>query len=68
MNAFIVFVKFFDWIVAIWVRLVRFIEENGRPTVLEGGSNYKNEIYNSLKKKFDPGGPESPWGSGFVPS
>ena len=43
---FIVFVKFFGWIVAMWVRLARFIKEKGGPTVLEGGSNYKNEIYN----------------------
>ena len=27
MNIFIVFVKFFGWIVVIWVRLVRFILE-----------------------------------------
>ena len=28
MNDFIVFVKFLDWIVVIWVRLARLIEEN----------------------------------------
>ena len=27
-NVFIIFVKFLDWIVAIWVKLVRLIEEN----------------------------------------
>ena len=27
MNDFIVFIKFFDWKVAIWVKLVRLIKE-----------------------------------------
>ena len=48
MNVFIVFVKFLGWIVIIWVRLGRFIEKKG-PKVLEGGPNYKNEIYNNYK-------------------
>ena len=46
MNVFIVFVKLFDWIVAILVRLTRLIEEK-EPKDLEGGPNYKNEIYNN---------------------
>ena len=56
MNVFIVFVKFLDLIVAIWVRLARLIGMKGAK-VLEG-ANYKNEIYNNSKKKknLDPGG------------
>ena len=65
---FIVFVKFFGWIVAMWVRLARFIEEKGGLQFRKGGSNYKNKIYNGKKKKLDPGGLESPWAPyGFVP-
>ena len=33
MNIFIVFVKFLDWIVAIWVRLVKLIEEKEGLTI-----------------------------------
>ena len=29
MNVFIVFVKFLDWIVAIWLRLAKLIKEKG---------------------------------------
>ena len=29
MNVFIIFVKFLDWIVSIWMKLVRLIEEKG---------------------------------------
>ena len=36
MNVFIVFVKFLGWIVAIWVKLAKLIEEKG-PKVLKGG-------------------------------
>ena len=46
MNIFIVFVKLLGWIVAIWMRLARLIEEKGSK-VLEGRPNYKNEIYNN---------------------
>jgi len=57
-NAFIVFVKFLGWIVAIWVRLARLIEENGYLRFWKG-PNYKNKIYNNYKKNLDPGGPGS---------
>ena len=33
MNIFTVFVKFLDWIVAIWVRLVKLIGEKEDPTI-----------------------------------
>ena len=33
MNIFTVFVKFLDWIVAIWVRLVKLIGEKKGPTI-----------------------------------
>ena len=29
MNVFIIFVKFLDWIVAIWLRLAKLIKEKG---------------------------------------
>ena len=48
MNVFIVFVKFFGWIVVIWVRLIRSIEKKW-PKELEG-SQLQNEIYNNCKK------------------
>ena len=42
---------FLSWIVAIWVRLTKFIEEK-EPKVLEvRGSNNKNEIYNNYNNK-----------------
>ena len=44
MNAFIVFVKFFDWIVAIWAKLVRLIEEK-KSLRFWKGPNYKSKIY-----------------------
>ena len=40
-NIFIVFVKFLGWIVAIWMKLVRLIEEKGDLRFWKG-SNYKN--------------------------
>ena len=33
MNIFIIFVKFLDWIVAIWVKLVKLIIEKEGPTI-----------------------------------
>ena len=65
---------FLSWIVAIWVRLTKFIEEK-EPKVLEvRGSNNKNEIYNNYnnkkikKKKLDSGEPRLFWlPPGFVP-
>ena len=33
MNVFNVFVKFLDWIVAIWVKLVKLIGEKKGPTI-----------------------------------
>ena len=59
MNVFIVFVKFLSWIVAIWVILIRLIEEKGSK-VLKGGSTTKmiyiitinkNKNKNKNKKK-----------------
>ena len=49
MNVFIVFVKYLGWIIAIWVRLVKIIEENGGPKILEGGPITKM-IYIITKK------------------
>ena len=42
MNVFIVFVKFLGWIVVIWVRLARLIEDKWGFKVLEGRPDYKN--------------------------
>ena len=36
MNVFIIFVKFFGWIIVIWVRRTRFIEKK-EAKELEGG-------------------------------
>ena len=55
MNIFIVFVKFLDWIVTIWVRLARLIREKGHKN--------KNEIENYYKKKNGPKGAWAPLGS-----
>ena len=56
MNIFITFIKFLDWIVAIWVRLARFIEENGGLRFWKGGVTTKMKYIISLKKKkLDPG-------------
>ena len=33
MNIFIIFVKFLDWIVAIWVKLVKLIGEKEGQTI-----------------------------------
>ena len=41
MNIFIVFVKFLDWIVAIWMMLAKFIKEKGDLRFLEGGPTTK---------------------------
>ena len=51
MNVFIIFVKFLDWIVAIWVRLARFIEENGGLRFWKGGVTTKMKYIISFKKK-----------------
>ena len=48
MNVFIVFVKFLSWIVAIWVRLVKLIEEQEGLTV-----KMKHRM---IKKKIRPRG------------
>ena len=65
---FIVFVKFFGWIVAMWVRLARFIEENGGLQFWKGGPITKMKYIMVKKKKLDPRGLESPWAPyGFVP-
>ena len=54
MNIFIVFVKFFGWIVAIWVRLVRFILEKRGQRFWKGlTTKIKNII---TKKKWTLGG------------
>ena len=50
MNIFIVFVKFLDWIVAIWVRLVKLFGEKGGPTIKRKYRMIKK------KKKLDLGG------------
>ena len=47
---FIVFVKFFGWIVAMWVRLARFIEEKGGLQFWKGGPITKMK-YIMVKKK-----------------
>ena len=47
---FIVFVKFFGWIVAMWVRLARFIEEKGALRFWKGGPITKMK-YIMVKKK-----------------
>ena len=74
MNIFIVFDKFFGWIVAIWMRLVRLIvkktknkktkKKKKKLKVLEGGLTTK--IINIITKKYiflDPKGPRPPPGS-----
>ena len=55
MNIFIIFVKFLDWIVAIWVKLVKLIGEKEGPTI--------KMKYRMIKKKMDLGGPGPPPGS-----
>ena len=59
MNVFNVFVKFLDWIVAIWIRLAQLIGEKRAPKILEGEPNYKNKIYNNYIKKEN--GPKGAW-------
>ena len=56
MNIFIVFVKFFGWIVAIWMRLVRLIVEKKRFKVLEGGLTTKMKNIITKKKIGSKGG------------
>ena len=50
---FIVFVKFFGWIVAMWVRLARSIEEKGGLQFWKGGPITKMK-YIMVKKKIGP--------------
>ena len=52
MNIFIIFVNFLDWIVAIWVRLVKLIEEKEGLTV-----KMKHRI---IKKNIRPRGTRPP--------
>ena len=52
MNIFTVFVKFLDWIVAIWVRLVKLIGEKEGPTI-----KMKYRMIIIIIKKLDLGGP-----------
>ena len=62
MNVFIVFVKFLGWIVAIWVRLAKLIEEKMGLRIWKG-VNYLNKIYNNYNKKkknWTQGGPGPP--------
>ena len=68
-NVFIVFVKFLGWIVAIWVRLARPIEEKMGLRFWKG-VNYLNKIYNNYnkKKKLDPRGAWAPLGPHLGPS
>ena len=56
MNIFTIFVKFLDWIVAIWVRLVKLIGEKEGPTI-------KMKYRMIKKKKKGPRGPRAPPGS-----
>ena len=59
MNIFIVFFNFFGWIVAIWVRLVRFILEKRGQRFWKGlTTKIKNII--TKKKKKDPRGLRPP--------
>ena len=55
MNIFIIFVKFLDWIVAIWVKLVKLIGEKEGLTI--------KMKYRMIKKKMDPREPGPPPGS-----
>ena len=70
MNIFIVFVKFFGWIVAIWVRLVRFILEKRGLRVWRGlTTKIKNIITikkNKKIKKLDPRELKPPWAPTWV--
>ena len=60
-NIFIIFIKFLDWIVAIWVRLARFIEENGGLRFWKRGVTTKMKyIISFKKKKIGPGGVQAP--------
>jgi len=65
LNVFIIFVKFFDWIVAIWMRLAQFIKEKGGLRFLEGGPTTKIKYIITIKinnnKKFDLGGSGPTW-------
>ena len=51
MNIFIVFVKFFGWIVAIWVRLVRFILEKKGQRFWKGLTTKIKNIITKKKKR-----------------
>ena len=56
MNVFIIFIKFLGWIVAIWMRLIRLIEEKGNLRFWkEATTKIKHRI--TKKKILDPGGP-----------
>ena len=55
MNIFIVFVNFFGSIVAIWVRLVRFIVEKRGIMVLQELTTKLKNIITKKKKFLDPG-------------
>ena len=57
-NIFIIFVKFLDCIVAIWVRLVKLIEEKEALTI-----KMKYRMIIKKIKNLDLGGPGSPLGS-----
>ena len=57
MKIFIVFVKFFGWTVAIWVKLVRFILEKKGQRFWKG---LTTKIKNIIKKKMDPRGLRPP--------
>ena len=61
MNVFIVFVKFLGWIVAIWVRLVRLIEEKGGLRFWKGGPIKKTKYVITKKILAKGGGGGSPW-------
>ena len=60
-----VFVKFFDWIVAFWMRLAKFIKEKGDLRFLEGGPTIKIKYIITIKinnkKKIDLGGSGPTW-------
>ena len=63
MNVFIVFVKFLDWIVAIWLRLAKLIKEKGGLRFWKEDPTIKMKylITKKTKKiKLDPGGPKPP--------
>ena len=58
-----------DWIVAIWVRLARFIEENGGLRFWKGGVTTKMKyIISFKKKKIGPWGVQAPLGPHLGPS